>query len=233
MTRSSSEAVGRRRTRGPAYTALAALACLAFVSDAAGQAPASPAPAVVPPDTVVDTVELSRTDNTQAVEASDLRLVLSKAKREEHAIIRRLIFIMGSLRLTQPAAWAGEGPAPQTCSWNYKSFLQRQQCFVSMSGVLACTQAEVTPLPEEAHGEAPAPDKAAVGFCNDVFRPAANARVRLSGLLRDRAADLFAADQNAKVQPLFEAAGLTARPDLPPRLQAPARLPAPPAPATR
>jgi hypothetical protein len=218
-----------------AAVVVAAVTLLAFVSDASGQAPATapPPPAAVPPGTIVDTVELSRTDNTQAVEASDLRLLLSKARREEHAIIRRLIFITGSLRLTQPAAWVGDSPAPQTCSWTYKGFLQRQQCFVSMSGVLACTQAEVTPLPEEAHGEAPAPDNAPVGFCNDVFRPAANARVRLSGLLRDRAAELFAADQKAKVDPLFEAAGLAVRPDLPPRLQAPAKLPSPPAPATK
>ena len=221
--------------RTAAASTVFALALLAFVSDASGQAPTpntAPAPAVVPPGTQVDTVELSRTDNTQAVEASDLRLLLSKAKREEHAIIRRLIFITGSLRLTEPAGWAGDTPAPQTCSWNYKGFLQRQQCFVSMSGVLACTQAEVTPLPEEAHGEAPAPDNAPVGFCNDVFRPAANARVRLSGLLRDRAAELFAADQKAKVDPIFEASGLAVRPDLPPRLQALPKAPAPPAPPT-
>jgi hypothetical protein len=181
---------------------------------------------------VADTVELGRTDTTQAVETSDVRLLLSKNKREEHAIIRRMIFIMGSLRLTQPAAWAGDDPAPQTCSWAYKAFLQRQQCFVSMSGVLACTQAEVTPLPDTAIGDAPAPQNAQPGFCNDAFRPAVNGRIRLTALLHDRAGELFAADQKAKVDPLFEAAGLAVRPDLPPRLQAPAR-PTPPTPPAK
>ena len=219
-----------------ASIAVAALTLFAFVSDAAGQAPATTSPPSSPPsppDTSTDVVVLSRTDNTQAVEASDLRLVLSKDKREEHAIVRRLIFIAAALRLTEPAAWAGDGPAPQTCRFEYKSFLQRQQCFVSISGVLACTQAEVTPLPEAATGEAPAPANAQPGFCNDVFRPAVNTRIRLTNLLHDRAAELFAADQRAKVEPLFKAAGLTARPDLPPGLQAPVRPPPAPAQATK
>ncbi|MGZ3279253.1 MAG: hypothetical protein ACXWKY_15745 [Caulobacteraceae bacterium] len=222
--------------RKAAFLAMSALAFASFVSDASGQAPATTAPAPAPappPDTSTDVVVLSRTDNTQAVESNDVRLVLSKDKREEHAIIRRLIFIAAALRLTEPAAWAGDGPAPQTCRFEYKSFLQRQQCFVSMSGVLACTQAEVTPLPEAATGDAPAPANAQPGFCNDVFRPAVNTRIRLTNLLHDRAAELFAADQKAKVELLFKAAGLTARPDLPPGLQAPSKLQASPAPAAK
>jgi hypothetical protein len=184
--------------------ALCAVA-LALAGSASGQPP--------PPDTITDTVTLSRTDNTQSVESNDLRLLLTRQKREEHAIVRRLIFIIASLRLTEPAAWAGEGAAPQTCHWEYKAFLQRQQCFVSVSGVLACTQPEVTPLPEEAHGEASAPANAQVGFCNDVFRPAVNARVQLAGRLRDRSAELFATDQKTKVDPVFKAAGVTSAPE--------------------
>ena len=193
--------------RGRTAASVSAFALLAFVSDASGQAPAAL------PGTGADTVELSRIDNTQAVEVGDLRLVLSRNKREEHALVRRMIFIAASLRLTEPAAWAGGGPAPQTCRFEYKSFLQRQQCFVSLSGVMACTEAEVTPLPDEAHGDAPAPADAPTGFCNDVFRPAVNARVRLTALLRDRAAALFAADQKDKVEPLFKAAGVTVKPE--------------------
>jgi hypothetical protein len=212
--------MGRR-----AAAAVSTFALLAFVSDASGQAPAPRA------DTATDTVVLSRIENTQTVEADDLRLVLSKHRREEHAVVRRLIFIAASLRLTEPTPWAGDGPPPRTCRFEYKSFLQRQQCFVSLSGVMACTQAEVTPLPDEAHGDAPAPADAPVGFCNDVFRPAVNARVRLSALLRERAAALFAADQKDKVDPLFRAAGLSVRPDAPPAPRgarpaaAPARAP--------
>jgi len=191
--------------------ALALLACAG--SSAVGQAPPSTPPAAVPPDTATDTVVLSRTDNTQAVEAADQRLLLTKQKREEHALVRRLIFITANLTLTEPAATVGDTPPPQTCRWQYRSFLQRQMCFTSMSGLFACTQAEVTPLPDEAHGEAGAPANAAVGFCNDVFRPAVNARVRLAGTLRDRAAELFAADQKAKVDPIFKAAGVAVAPE--------------------
>jgi hypothetical protein len=208
---SGSEALGRTRNRGTTLTIVAALALLAFVSDASGQAP-TPSQAV-PPDTQTDTVVLSQTANTQTVQASDLRLLLSKAGLREHALIRRLIFISASLELTQPAAWKGQGPAPQTCHWAYKSFLQRQQCFVSLSGALACTEPEVIVLPEEAEGEAPPPENAQVGFCSDVFRPAVTDRARLTARLADRAAELFAADQQTRVEPAFKAAGLTVRPE--------------------
>ncbi len=199
--------------KGKGPILLAAFALLAFVSDASGQAPAPPAPTppgqtAAPADTVV-----SRTDNTQPVLSSDLKLILSKQKREEHAIIRRLIFIAASLRLTEPTGWTGDEPAPQTCRFEFRSFLQRQQCFVSMTGALACGQAEVIPLPDEAHGDAPPPEKAAAGFCNDAFRPAISARVRLTGRLADRAAELFATDQKEKVEPVFKAAGLAVRPE--------------------
>ncbi len=186
--------------------ALALLACAG--SSAVGQAPSTTQPAVVPPDTATDTVVLSRTDNTQTVEAADQSLLLTKHRREEHALVRRLIFIMANLTLTEPAATVGDAPPPQTCHWQYRSFLQRQLCFTSMSGQFACTQPEVTPLPDETHGEAAAPANAAIGFCNDVFRPAVNARVRLAGTLRDRSAELFATDQKAKVGPIFKAAGV-------------------------
>ena len=204
-------------------TLAVAAALLVFVSDASGQAPSQAAP----PDTQTDTVVLSQTANTQTVQASDLRLLLSKAGLREHALIRRLIFISASLDLTQPANWKGEGAAPQTCHWAYKSFLQRQQCFVSLSGALACTEPEVMVLPEAAEGAAPPPENAQVGFCSDVFRPAVTDRARLTARLTDRAAELFATDQQTKVEPAFKAAGLTVRPEpaLRPAASPPGRRP--------
>jgi hypothetical protein len=193
-----------------------AAALLIFAgSDAASQ---SGAPAAA------DYVVVSRIDNTQTVEASDLPLVLTKAGREEHAVVRRLIFIIATLRLTEPAAApaadtpASNSPAAdaapaQTCRWSYKSFLQRQVCFTSMTGLSGCTQPEVVSLPDEASGDAPLSQGPQTGVCNDIFRPAVNARIKLSSSLLSRSKDLFAADQRTKVAPLFKASGVTARPE--------------------
>ena len=190
--------------------AIGALALLAFATRADSQAPpAPPGPAF----TVV-----SRVDNTQTVETGDMRLVLTKGAREEHALVRRFIFVTATLRLTEPATPPEGDAAPvQTCRFAYRAFLQRQICFTSMSGLSSCTQPEIEPLPDEASGEAPAPANAQAGFCNDVFRPAATVRVRLSSSLLSNAKALFAADQKGKVEPMLKAAGVTARiDDVPP-----------------
>jgi hypothetical protein len=214
-------------------SALAASALLLLAgSDAASQ---SGAPS--PPGNAADLVVVSRIDNTQTVEAADLPLVLTKAGREEHAVVRRLIFIIATLRLTEAAApvlevpvsdaratdaQVADAPPEQTCRWSYKSFLQRQICFTSMTGLSSCTQPEVTGLPDEANGDAPLSQGPQTGVCNDIFRPAVNARIKLSSSLLSRSKELFAADQRSKVAPLFKASGVTARPEA-----APVAAPAP------
>jgi hypothetical protein len=186
---------------------------------AATRADSQQPPAPTPPAFTV----VSRVDNTQTVETGDMRLVLTKGKLQEHALVRRFIFITATLRLTEPTlAPEGDAPPAQTCRFAYRAFLQRQICFTSMSGLSSCTQPEIEPLPDEASGEAPAPANAQAGFCNDVFRPAATARVRLSSSLLSNAKALFAADQKGKVEPLMKASGVTARIE-----EAPARPAAP------
>jgi hypothetical protein len=193
--------------------ALAAGLLALLGSNALGQSGAAPPAAVsASPD---DFTVISRSDTTQLVQADDLKLALTKAKRDEHALVRRLIFISAVLRLTEPVAQAGDSPPVQTCRWAYRSFLQRQICFTSMTGLLSCTEQEITPLPDETHGDAPVPAGAPTGACNDVFRPAVTARVRLTTQLLSRAKELFASDQKARVDPLFKAAGVTARPEAP------------------
>lgn len=210
-------------------------------SDAVSQTGALPTAAPRPP--AEDFTVISRIDNTQTVEAADLRLVLTKAKREEHAVVRRLLFISATLRLTEPVAPAApeppassappaaepaEGPPPkQTCRWTYRAFLQRQICFTSMTGLSSCTQPEIISLPDVAEGDAPISDAPQQQVCNDIFRPAVNARIRLSSSLLARSKDLFAADQDTKVDAQFKAAGVRVAPDATPPPLPSVRLRAP------
>jgi hypothetical protein len=190
-----------RRSAAPALCALLALAG----SNAASQSvPPAPDPFTV----------ISRIDNTQSVESADLKLLLTKARREEHAVVRRLLFIAATLRLTEPvaappAAPSDAPPPKQTCRWSYRAFLQRQICFVSMTGLSSCTQPELIALPDTAEGDALISDAPQQGVCNDIFRPAVNARIRLTSSLLSRSKDLFAADQQTKVDPQFKAASVT------------------------
>ncbi len=217
--------------------ALTAATLLALAGSAAVSQPPPPTAAPRPP--AEDFTVVSRIDNTQTVEAVDLPLALTKAKREEHALVRRLLFISATLRLTQPITPAEPEPAPaassappeteapegpppqQTCRWTYRAFMQRQICFVSMTGLSSCTQPEIIALPDVAEGDAPISDAPQQNVCNDIFRPAVNARIRLSSSLLARSKDLFAADQSGKVDPIFKAAGVVATPEPPPKLPGP------------
>jgi hypothetical protein len=196
--------------------ALAASAILIFAgSDAASQATPPPEPAA--PDFVV----VNRIDSTQTVETADLPLILTKAKRVEHAVVRRVLFITAALRLTQPAqplpdpAQPAPPPPPQqTCRWTYRAFMQREICFVSMSGLSSCTQPESLTLPDTAEGDAPISDAPQQNVCSDIFRPAVNARIRMTSSLLSRGKDLFAADQKEKVEAQFKAAGVRVAADV-------------------
>ena len=209
--------------------AAAAIALLALAgSDAVSQ---PPAPTAAPRPPAEDFTVVSRIDNTQSVDGADLKLVLTKAKREEHAVVRRLLFIAATLRLTEPPAEEAASSAPpasgaapeaeppagpppkQTCRWTYRAFLQRQICFVSMTGLSSCTQPEIVALPDTAEGDAPISDAPQQQVCNDIFRPAVNARIRLSSSLLSRSKELFATDQATKVDPQFKAAGVKIAPE--------------------
>jgi hypothetical protein len=213
-----------------AATALMAFAAGRADSQSTTQFTTAPPPAA---PQAADFVVVSRIDNTQTVETGDTQLLLTKGKQVEHALVRRFIFITATLRTTEPAVTPeGTAPAPQSCRFAYRSFLQRQICFTSMSGLTSCTQPEINPLPDQTEGDAPAPANAQPGFCSDVFRPATTARVRLSSSLLSNAKALFAADQASKVDPMFKAAGVSVKVEQTLMRQQPARAASSAPPAT-
>jgi hypothetical protein len=166
-------------------------------------------------------VVLSRDDGSEIVTSLDLPLVLVKGGRSEDVLVRRALFITASLTVVRPVT-AQDG-ASDAYRWRYEAFLQRQVCFTSMTGLFACTQAEVEGLPDKATGEA---RLAAAGN----FSEAEAAKLRLTEGLRVRAGALFEADRRANVDPVFKAAGATVPKAAPRRSGGP---PAKAAPAAR
>ena len=145
-------------------------------------------------------VVLSRDDGSEIVTSLDLPLVLVKGGRTEDVLVRRALFITASVTVVRPVA-AQDG-ASDGYRWRYEAFLQRQICFTSMTGLFACTQAEVESLPDKATGEAPLPASG-----DGTFPEAEAAKRRLTEGLRVRAGALFEADRRANVDPVFKAAG--------------------------
>ncbi|MFN3513600.1 MAG: hypothetical protein ACK41C_11170 [Phenylobacterium sp.] len=158
----------------------------------------------LPPDPIVpppsEPVVLSRREQAEIVAGRDVALVLTKGVRREDALLRQAAFISGATLVLRPQ----DSPdGSDLCRWRYETFVQRQVCFVSMTGLFACTVAEVEKLADTAEGEAPLrPD----GAC-----PAAvAAEAGIAAGLRSRAPILFDADRRTHLDPLLRATGATA-----------------------
>lgn len=160
------------------------------------QADATAAPPPHPAEIVV-----SRQDSSRLVSTQDLPLVLVKGARREEAVLRRAIFLTISVLVTKPAEDPSAENVPASYRWTYKSFLQRQLCVTSITGLFACSTAEVTPLPDVDEGQAPAQDDGAMPLAD-------TARQRLEDGLKARADTTFAADRKTNFDLLLKAAGV-------------------------
>jgi len=203
--------LARAAASGRRALLIAALPALAAPAAAQAPAPAASPDAAAAPQEVV----VSRADRTDTVAIADLPLTIVKAQRQEQVLVRRALFVSGSVERRRPVvAGVAEGDVAlaETCRWSFKSYLQREICFTSMTGMLSCTEPEVTTLADAAEGQAELADDAAAMTCGESFGQAAAARASLVGDLRARSAQLFEADQASKVAPLFRAAGAAIRP---------------------
>jgi hypothetical protein len=154
--------------------------------------PASPPAAAV--------MVVARSEHTTVAANLDLPLSLVKAGRREEMVVRRLLFLTAVVTQVRPADAPDNGGADRY-RWKLASFLEREYCVRSLTGVFACTTPEVAPLADKAEGEAPL---AAPGD----FSLAVAAEGLLSSTLAARSEEIFATDRQATVDPLLKAAGV-------------------------
>ena len=157
-----------------------------------------------PPPAATEVV-ISRRDHTTVAASLDLPLTLAKAGRREEMVVRRVLFVNASVVQVRPADSAGD-----RYRWTLAGFLEREYCVRSLTGVLACTTPEATPLPEKAQGEAP------LSAPGDVTQ-AVQAEGLLTSTLAARADEIFAADRAAAVDPFLKASGVSLPRAAPPR----------------
>lgn len=153
-----------------------------------------------------DVVVVSRDTHSDVLASKDTPLALIKARRTEDALLRQAIFVTSTLTVVRPAAGAGE----ELLRWTYQSYLQRQLCFTSITGLFSCAAAEVDELTEKAAGEAPL--AAASGQAAPGPEPTAEgARIAVATALRAQADALLADDRRLKLDPMLKAAGVSIR----------------------
>lgn len=141
-------------------------------------------------------VVVARSDHTTVAASLDLPLNLAKAGRREEMVVRRVLFVNASVTQVRPAAGGAD-----RYRWTLASFLEREYCVRSLTGVLACTTPEVAPLPDKAQGEAPLAAQGDVSL-------AVQAEGLLSSTLAARSDEIFAADRLAAVDPFIKTAGV-------------------------
>ena len=165
----------------------------------AGPPPASPPPAAFQPSTV------KGASATMTVAASDLRPVLTKARRAESAMIRHQVFLRYDVDRKVPD---GVDQRAVQCGWRLRTYLQRSICFSSMTGLLSCTDPVTEELPTAETGTADQGPDPAASTCDLAFGPAREARDRVIAALKVDAQARFDEDYALNVRPQLLASGV-------------------------
>ena len=165
----------------------------------AGPPPTSPPPAAIQPSTV------KGASATMTVVASDLRLVLTKARRAESAMVRHQVFLRYDVDRKVPD---GADQRTVQCGWRLRAYLQRSICFSSMTGLLGCTDPISEELPTGETGAADQGQDPAASTCDLNFVPAREARDRVIAAVKADAQARFDEDYALNVKPQLLASGV-------------------------
>jgi hypothetical protein len=114
------------------------------------------------------------------------QLLLTKAKRTEAVVVHQQIFLRTVVKPGAVAAVpAGVTVSAIPCAWTVETYLQRNICFYSITGLLGCTEDMTKPLMATERGQADLPAGMA---CEVSAQPIAAAEARVIASL-DRIKD--------------------------------------------
>jgi len=165
----------------------------------AGPPPASSPPVAAQPSTV------KGASATMTVAAGDTRLVLTKARRAESAMVRQQVFLRYDVDRKVPD---GVDQRTAQCGWRLRAYLQRSICFWSMTGLLSCTDPVSEELPTGESGAAELGQDPAASACDLNFPPAREARDRMITAVEADAQARFDEDYALNVRPQLLASGV-------------------------
>lgn len=172
-----------------------------FPGETVFQAPPPPPP---PP-------EIVRTESAYLqVARKDVPMVLTKDKRTENALIRYQLFVRTDVEARQAAAVPDAAPPPVFCQWVVTVYLEREPCFESISGKLACADRYTVRLEDRERGNETLPLTAEPTACA-VSKPEIAAASRRLADAGQAAADAhFGADLTKRLTPELARGGIKA-----------------------
>lgn len=166
------------------------------------QAPPPPPP---PPPEIV------RTDASYLqVARKDVPLLLAKGKQAENALIRYQLFVRTDVEARQAPATPEAPPPPVFCQWVVTVYLEREPCFESISGKLACGERYTVRLKDQERGTETLPLTAEAAVCAVGKAEIAAASRRLAAAGEASADAEFGADLTRRLTPELAKGGIKA-----------------------
>jgi hypothetical protein len=135
------------------------------------------------------------------------QLLLTKGGRTENAVVRYQIFLRTIAKPgAVPATPEGVTVSAIPCAWTVESYLQREICFYSITGLLGCAEGDTKPLMATETGQTDLPVETA---CEVFAKPVTAAEDRAIAAL-DRVKDqMFEDDYQLAVKPQLLRGGVT------------------------
>lgn len=134
-------------------------------------------------------------------------LTLAKGGRTENAVVRYQIFLRTIAKPSAvPATPEGVTVSAVPCAWTVESYLQRDLCFYSITGLLGCEEGATKPLRAIETGQADLP----AGTACEVFaKPVTAAEDRVIAALDGVKDQMFDEDYQLAVKPRLVRGGAT------------------------
>ena len=134
-------------------------------------------------------------------------LTLAKAGRTENAVVRYQIFLRTIAKPgAVPAVPAGVTVSAIPCVWTVESYLQRDLCFYSITGLLGCEEGATVPLQAIENGQADLPADTA---CEVFAKPVTAAEDRVIATLDKLKDQMFDEDYQLAIKPRLIRGGAT------------------------
>jgi hypothetical protein len=138
-------------------------------------------------------------------------MVLAKGKQGENALIRYQLFVRTDVEARQAPALADAPPPPVFCQWIVTVYLEREPCFESISGKLACGDRYTVRLEDRERGNETLPLAAEATACAVGKPEIAAASRRLAAMGEASAGARFGDDLTRRLTPELARGGITAR----------------------
>jgi hypothetical protein len=142
------------------------------------------------------------------VARKDVPLLLTREKQTEKALVRYQLFVRTDVEARQDAAQPDQPPPPVYCQWAATLYLEREPCFESITGKLACGERYTIRLPDRQDGRETLPLTAEPTVCAVSKPEVAASSQRLAVAAGDSADARFGDDLAKRLTPELTKGGV-------------------------